>query len=93
MYHLLTETCNAGFIVDGEQRGLGIGKCMGQAFLQLAPLCGYKQAMFNLVFVSNEASVRLWRTLGFKEIGRLPNAGRLKDEQLHDAIMFYHQFT
>lgn len=49
--------------------------------------------MFNLVFVTNTASVRLWKKLGFQEIGILPKAGRLKNhEDLVDAIMFYYPF-
>jgi len=79
---------------------------MGLAFIEIAPLLGYKASMFNLVFANNIPSVRLWRSLGFKEIGTVPNAGHLiknKDitEQTHveieeefvDAIMFYYSFT
>jgi ribosomal protein S18 acetylase RimI-like enzyme len=62
--------------------------------------------MFNLVFITNIPSVRLWRSLGFQEIGRLPNAGYLikkketneqendeVEEEFVDAIMFYYSFT
>ncbi len=62
--------------------------------------------MFNLVFENNIPSVRLWRSLGFKEIGRIPNAGYLikkkettaqkndeVEEEFVDAIMFYYNFT
>lgn len=49
--------------------------------------------MFNLVFVNNEASVRLWRSLGFEEIGRIKHAGRLANSaELVDAIMFFMSF-
>jgi ribosomal protein S18 acetylase RimI-like enzyme len=66
---------------------------MGTAFLSLAPLLAYKLAMFNLVFVNNEASIILWRKLGFKEIGRVPKAGKLKSSKdLVDAIMFLYDF-
>jgi enoyl-CoA hydratase len=71
-----------------------VGKLMGKAFIQLAPLLGYQGSMFNLVFASNVASIQLWRSLGFKEIGRLPKAGRLKSQnELVDAIMFYYDFN
>lgn len=71
---------------------------MALAFLAIAPLLGYKASMFNLVFVNNLASVRLWRSLNFQEIGRVPNAGYLRTNQLDDeeefvdAIMFYYSF-
>lgn len=74
---------------------------MALAFIEIAPLLGYKASMFNLVFENNTASVRLWRSLGFKEIGRVPNAGYLikktetmdVEEEFVDAIMFYYSFN
>lgn len=73
---------------------------MALAFLAIAPLLGYKASMFNLVFESNTPSVRLWRSLGFREIGKIPNAGYLRKktesnqivEEYVDAIMFYYSF-
>ncbi|KAG9061473.1 hypothetical protein KI688_007469 [Linnemannia hyalina] len=93
--------CNGGFMVNSRHRGLGLGGIMGKAFLEVVPLIGYKASMFNLVFESNVASVKLWRRLGFKEIGRIPNAGRLRGqgelggdakEGYVDAIQFYWDF-
>ncbi|KAJ3000067.1 hypothetical protein HDV02_000715 [Globomyces sp. JEL0801] len=85
--------CNGGFIVSQQSRGNGVGMAMGKAFLQLAPAMGYKASMFNLVFENNVASVRLWDRLGFKVIGRLPNAGRLANsEKLVDALMYHYEF-
>ncbi|CAF1332075.1 unnamed protein product [Adineta steineri] len=98
--------CNGGFITSSFHRNQGIGTVMALAFIEIAPLLGYKASMFNLVFESNIASVRLWRSLGFKEIGRVPNAGLLIknkeiteetnadiEEEYVDAIMFYYSFT
>ncbi len=78
---------------------------MGLAFIKIAPLLGYKASMFNLVFENNTPSMRLWKSLGFRDIGRVPNAGHLvkrKDmtestnaeieEEYVDAIMFYYSF-
>ncbi|KAJ3063475.1 hypothetical protein HDU98_000728 [Podochytrium sp. JEL0797] len=85
--------CNGGFITAAEFRGKGIGKIMGKAFMVLAPMLGYKASVFNLVFESNVASVELWRGLGFKEIGRIPKAGRLEGSlELVDAIVFHCDF-
>lgn len=50
-------------------------------------------AMFNLVFESNEPSVRLWRSLGFKQIGRIPEAGLLANGKYVDALMFHYDFV
>lgn len=67
--------CNGGFIVHKDHRKKGVGGVMAKAFLQLAPALGYRASMFNLVFVSNVASIKLWKGLGFQEIGRIPQAG------------------
>ncbi|KAG0230262.1 hypothetical protein BGW42_001060 [Actinomortierella wolfii] len=93
--------CNGGFMVNPTHRGKGVGGILARAFLRVAPILGYKASMFNLVFVSNQASIRLWQRLGFREIGRIPKAGRLrgqgptksKDEEGYvDAVMFYFDF-
>eukprot|EP00903_Cladosiphon_okamuranus_P022442 g20642.t2 len=64
---------------------------MGHAFLRFAKDLGYKASYFNLVFRSNEASLRLWRGLGFAELAVVPKAGRLKGiEGLVDAIQFHY---
>ncbi|CAG8747991.1 36664_t:CDS:2, partial [Racocetra persica] len=70
--------CNAGFVVPLKFRILGVGKIMAESFLLFAPLLGYKSSVFNLVFENNIPSIKLWRSLGFKEIGKIPNAARLK---------------
>jgi len=81
--------CNAGFIVQPEYRGKGIGKLMGEKMLEIAANLGYKAVMFNLVFASNIASIKIWQSLGFELIGRIPAAAHLKDGRVVDALMFY----
>ncbi|XP_033764272.1 N-acetyltransferase aca1-like [Pecten maximus] len=85
--------CNAGFAVKKSSRGLGVGKFMVGHYLQIARDLGYQSSFFNLVFVSNEASVSLWRSMGFTELGRVPNAGNLKGRGYTDAIQFYYDLT
>ncbi|CAF2733101.1 unnamed protein product [Rotaria sp. Silwood2] len=98
--------CNGGFITSDMYRNQGIGKIMALAFIEIVPLLGYKASMFNLVFANNTPSIRLWRSLGFQEIGRVPKAGYLIknketteqtnteiEEEFVDAIMFYYSFT
>ncbi|KAI8385020.1 uncharacterized protein BYT42DRAFT_544819 [Radiomyces spectabilis] len=87
--------CNAGFITSISFRGQGGGMAMGETLLTTAPALGYKASVFNLVFVNNEASIRIWRKLGFQEVGRIPQAGRLKNspDQLVDALIFYNDFS
>lgn len=46
----------------------------------LCAFCIFNFVPANIVqvFRTNEASVRLWRGLGFKELAVVPKAGRLK---------------
>ncbi|QKQ76425.1 GNAT family N-acetyltransferase [Nostoc sp. TCL240-02] len=81
--------CNAGFIVQPELRGQGIGRFMGEAMLLIAANLGYEAVMFNLVFETNIPSITLWQSLGFEIIGRIPRAAKLDNEQLVDALMMY----
>ncbi|CAF0871165.1 unnamed protein product [Rotaria sordida] len=98
--------CNGGFITSNIYRNQGIGRIMALAFIKITPLLCYKASMFNLVFSNNTFSIRLWRSLGFQEIGRILNAGYLIkkkettkqinveiEEEFVDAIMFYYSFT
>ncbi|KAL5611839.1 uncharacterized protein BROUX77_001995 [Berkeleyomyces rouxiae] len=85
--------CNGAFLVNTQIRNQGVGKLLGQAFLKWAPLLGYTNSVFNLVYESNRASCRLWESLGFKRLGRIPRARYLKatDEPV-DAIIYGFDF-
>ncbi|KAI9318217.1 acyl-CoA N-acyltransferase [Dichotomocladium elegans] len=87
--------CNGGFFTSPRHRGLGSGLAMGETFLTIAPALGYKASIFNLVFANNEASIRIWEKLGFRRIGTIPNAARLKNSpgQLVDAYIYHYDFT
>ncbi|MGD1858945.1 MAG: GNAT family N-acetyltransferase [Leptolyngbyaceae cyanobacterium] len=80
---------NAGFIVAPELRGQGLGRWMGETMLTLARDRGYRAVMFNLVFETNLPSLRLWESLGFQEIGRVPQGVALSESHYVDAIMLY----
>ncbi|KAL2011987.1 hypothetical protein VTN00DRAFT_4705 [Thermoascus crustaceus] len=81
--------CNAGFLTCTSSRGKGVGRVMGETYLEYAPKLGYKYSVFNLVFANNEASIRIWDGLGFGVIGRVPGAARLKNsEELVDALIY-----
>jgi ribosomal protein S18 acetylase RimI-like enzyme len=81
--------CNAGFIVQPEMRGEGIGRFMGESMLGIATALGYEAVMFNLVFATNIPSIRLWQSLGFQTIGRIEQAAKLADTEAVDALIMY----
>jgi len=85
-----SHVCNAGFLVTDAARNRGVGRLMGESYLEWAPRLGYTYSVFNLVYETNVASCRIWDALGFKRIGRVKGAGNLKSYpgQLIDAIIY-----
>ncbi|WP_328420639.1 GNAT family N-acetyltransferase [Streptomyces sp. NBC_00443] len=64
---------NAGFMVDPDQGGRGIGRLLAEHILAAAKADGYRGMVFNAVVETNPA-VRLWTSLGFTILGTVPDA-------------------
>lgn len=87
-----SDVCNAGFVVNSRLRGKGLGMTLGNLYLQWAPRLGYTYSVFNLVFVTNIASIKIWDKLGFDRIGVIPTVAWLKGyNEKVDAIIFGKQ--
>ncbi|KAG6116747.1 hypothetical protein E4U13_001645 [Claviceps humidiphila] len=82
--------CNASFITTDASRNRGVGRLMGEAYIDWAPRLGYTYSVFNLVYETNVASCRIWDALGFKRIGRIKGCGNLRSHpgRLIDAIIY-----
>lgn len=85
-----SHVCNAGFIVTDASRNRGVGRLMGETYLEWAPKLGYTYSVFNLVYETNVASCKIWDALGFKRIGRVKGCGNLKSypDRFIDAIIY-----
>lgn len=85
-----SHVCNGGFLVTDASRNRGVGRLMGESYLDWAPKLGYTYSVFNLVYETNVASCRIWDALGFKRIGRVKECGNLKSHpgELIDAIIY-----
>ncbi|MGG5257857.1 N-acetyltransferase family protein [Phycicoccus avicenniae] len=64
----------ASFMVAEAARGRGVGRALGEWVLERARSDGYAAMQFNAVVETNTAAVGLWRSLGFKVIGTVPEA-------------------
>lgn len=64
---------NAGFMVDPDQAGRGIGRALAEYLLTAAETAGYRGMVFNAVVETNPA-VKLWTSLGFTILGTVPDA-------------------
>ncbi|WP_026952233.1 GNAT family N-acetyltransferase [Algoriphagus mannitolivorans] len=83
--------CNAGFMVSSQYGGKGFGKAMGKFALVEAKNLGFQAMQFNFVVESNVHAVRLWRNLGFQEIGKIPEAYRHPELGLVSALILYRK--
>ncbi|KAI9738294.1 MAG: hypothetical protein M1834_008792 [Cirrosporium novae-zelandiae] len=85
-----SHVCNGGFLVTDTSRNRGVGRLMGECYLDWAPKLGYTYSVFNLVYETNVASCRIWEALGFKRIGRVKGCGQLRSypDEFIDAIIY-----
>ena len=84
--------CNCGYMVSSKARGRGLATSMCKHSQEVARELGYKAMQFNFVASSNEGAVRLWEKLGFKIVGRLPDAFCHPKQGFVDALVMYKWF-
>jgi L-amino acid N-acyltransferase YncA len=65
---------SASFMVDPARGGRGVGRALGEHMLGWAREEGFRAVQFNAVVETNERAVALWRSLGFRVIGTVPEA-------------------
>ena len=83
--------CNCGYMTSAAATGRGVARRMCEHSLEHARSRGYRAMQFNFVVSTNERAVRLWQSLGFEVVGRLPVAFRHPTEGYVDAFMMYQQ--
>ncbi|WP_436492046.1 N-acetyltransferase family protein [Actinokineospora sp. HUAS TT18] len=79
---------NAGFMVDPNRAGEGIGRTLAHHVLSAARGRRFKAMQFNAVVSTNTAAVRLWKSLGFEVVGTVPGAFRHPDGLVDIHIMY-----
>jgi ribosomal protein S18 acetylase RimI-like enzyme len=81
--------CNCGYMTRADAAGRGIARRMCEHSLAHARTRGYRGMQFNFVVSTNERAVRLWQSLGFAIVGRLPGAFRHPTQGYVDALVMY----
>jgi len=68
--HIATAT----FLVAKQFRGQGLGRALVRHCLAEAKASGFRAMQFNQVVATNLAALSLYRSLGFKRVGKIPEA-------------------
>lgn len=80
---------NCGYITDAQAVGRGVARRMCEHSLEYARSRGFRAMQFNFVISTNERAVRLWQSLGFEIVGRLPLAFRHPSLGYVDALVMF----
>lgn len=67
---------NAGFMVDPDHGGRGVGRALAEHVIGQARADGYRAMVFNAVVETNARAVALWRSLGFDVLATVPEGFR-----------------
>ncbi|MEV4440191.1 GNAT family N-acetyltransferase [Streptomyces sp. NPDC049577] len=82
---------SASFMVDPAHAGRGVGRALGEEALAWARAEGYRGMQFNAVVESNTRAVRLWKSLGFRILGTIPEGFRLPDGTYTGLHVMYRE--
>jgi ribosomal protein S18 acetylase RimI-like enzyme len=84
-----SHVANCGYMTAPWASGRGIARAMCEHSLDLAKERGFRAMQFNFVVSTNERAVRLWQSLGFAIVGRLPGAFQHPTLGFVDALVMY----
>jgi ribosomal protein S18 acetylase RimI-like enzyme len=82
---------NASFMVAKSDRGRGLGRLLAEHCLEQARRCGYLAMQFNAVVATNQQAIALWRALGFRIVGTVPDAFRHPQAGLVDLHVMHRR--
>ena len=80
---------NASYAVKKDKRGHGIGELLVKNCLTKAKELGFKILQFNAVVATNTSALKLYKKLGFTQLGVIPKGFLLKDGSYEDIIPHY----
>jgi ribosomal protein S18 acetylase RimI-like enzyme len=80
---------NCGYVTAHAAKGRGIARQMCLHSLEHARERGFRAMQFNHVVSTNARAIKLWTTLGFNIVGRLPLAFEHPTQGFVDALVMY----
>ncbi len=81
--------CNASYAVRVDLRGQHIGETLVKHCMETAKRVGYRILQFNAVVKTNEAALKLYKKLGFTQLGVIPGGFLMDDGTYEDIIPHY----
>ena len=81
--------CNASYAVRSDMRGKRIGAALVKDCIKKAKELGFGVLQFNAVVATNTAALKLYKNLGFTQLGVIPKGFRMKDGSYEDIIPHY----
>ncbi len=82
---------NAGFMVDPDHAGRGVGRALGEHVVEQARADGYRAMQFNAVVETNTRAVKLWESLGFTVLATVPEAFEHPTEGYVGLLIMYRR--
>ena len=84
-----SHVANCGYVTADAAQGRGIARAMCLHSLERAKERGFRAMHFNFVVSTNERAVKLWLSLGFEIVGRLPGAFQHPENGFVDALVMH----
>ena len=84
---------NASYAVKSECRGMGVGEALVKHSLLEAKKNSFRILQFNAVVASNLSALRLYKKLGFIQLGTIPGGFRMSNGEYADIIPHYIDLT
>lgn len=83
---------NAGYMVDEAVRGKQIGFRLAQHSIRQSAQRGFHGMQFNAVVSTNHGAIRLWKKLGFLQVGTIQDGFR-RDDGFVDSTIWYRKIS
>lgn len=84
---------NCGYVTSQQAQGRGVARAMCLHSLEHAKQRGFRAMQFNFVVSSNTRAVKLWSSLGFETVGRLPLVFAHPTLGFVDALVMFRQLS
>ncbi|MDO5389040.1 MAG: GNAT family N-acetyltransferase [Clostridia bacterium] len=83
--------CNASYAVSKNLRGQHIGEKLVRDCIEQGKREGFGILQFNAVVSSNVYARKLYESIGFKQLGVIPQGFRMKDGHYEDICPYYYK--